>query len=320
MPGDYSLSDHDNIAQAKNDSTRTRSSSTSTTRISNKKKNSDSSSHYYYGSLGENDNNSKERHDNEHYHSIIEDSELRSDEYLIPIVIPDDSDCCCSTGGGEKLKEREEQEQAYLLKDYQNDETTILYVSTSDEESQSFSKAHNRSLVVIPKPGFFFSKILGFQSNPFVKSDSNLSGGTPLGSSDTNNSRNSPMADLRLSMLSTLSTSYNTLSISWAIQIMSKIYPINEGEHSICSTALLAGMIFGQLFGGALGDYIGRHQAMTFVMFTQILAALASAFSFDRGGAGIGGGLYNDFDYWNCFGYHFNYPKNLTIYKLLAGE
>mmetsp|Transcript_10337 Transcript_10337/g.19313 ORF Transcript_10337/g.19313 Transcript_10337/m.19313 type:complete len:747 (-) Transcript_10337:3524-5764(-) len=327
MPGDSSYSAHHNvIVQEKDEGTRTRSSSASTTRITNSV--SSSSTYNYYGSLWENDHRER-RHPNEQYHySIIEDSDPRSDEYFIPIHIPDDSDCCCSSkasscsatatrntsnSSSSSSNNNNNKNKPSSDEEYQNDETTILYVSTSDEKSQSFSKGHDRLLVIIPKSGFLLSKILGFQSNPFVKSESDITGGTTLGGS-----RNSPMADLRLSMLSTLSTSYNTLSISWAIQIMSKIYPINEGEHSICSTALLAGMIFGQLFGGALGDYIGRHRAMTFVMLTQVLAALASAFCFDRKGLVVLGGGHDDFYDWNCFGYHFNYPENLTIYKMLA--
>jgi PHS family inorganic phosphate transporter-like MFS transporter len=38
-------------------------------------------------------------------------------------------------------------------------------------------------------------------------------------------------------------------------------------------------MIIGQLVGGTLGDILGRHRAMAAVMFLQVFAALASAFS-----------------------------------------
>ena len=53
-----------------------------------------------------------------------------------------------------------------------------------------------------------------------------------------------------------------------------------EQDQSSCSSALIAGMIVGQLAGGALGDMLGRHRAMTVVMFLQVTAALCSAMSF----------------------------------------
>lgn len=95
------------------------------------------------------------------------------------------------------------------------------------------------------------------------------------------NRRNSAAADMRLSMLSNFSTAYNVLSISLALHMMDKIYKIQGNERTLCSSALIAGMIIGQLVGGTLGDLMGRHLAMTLVMFLQVLAAFASALSFD---------------------------------------
>jgi hypothetical protein len=95
------------------------------------------------------------------------------------------------------------------------------------------------------------------------------------------NRRNSASADLRLSMLSNFSTAYNVLSISLALHMMDQIYKIQGNERTICSSSLIAGMIIGQLAGGALGDLMGRHMAMTVVMFLQVVAAFASALSFD---------------------------------------
>ena len=95
------------------------------------------------------------------------------------------------------------------------------------------------------------------------------------------NRRNSAAADMRLSMLSNLSTSYNVLSISLALHMMDRIYTIEGNERTLCSSALIAGMIIGQLLGGTLGDLMGRHMAMTLVMFLQVVAAFASALSFD---------------------------------------
>ena len=61
--------------------------------------------------------------------------------------------------------------------------------------------------------------------------------------------------------------------------MMKNIYSIQDGETTICSSALLAGMILGQLTGGALGDAIGRHRAMAVVMLLQVISAFVSAFS-----------------------------------------
>lgn len=86
--------------------------------------------------------------------------------------------------------------------------------------------------------GKFFS-CLGFQSNPFsIKTESGA--------------RNASGADLRLSMLSNLSTSYNILSISLSLHIMGNIYELTSKDSSVCSSALIAGMIGGQLTGGFL--------------------------------------------------------------------
>ena len=65
--------------------------------------------------------------------------------------------------------------------------------------------------------------------------------------------------------------------------MMKNIYSIQEGEATICSSALLAGMILGQLTGGALGDAIGRHRAMAVVMFLQVISSFVSAFSTKTG-------------------------------------
>ena len=118
-----------------------------------------------------------------------------------------------------------------------------------------------------------FWQMLGFETNPLVSNES---------TQDGKHQRNSGAADLRLSMLSNFSTSYNIVSISLALDMMGSIYEtLTVTDKSLCSSALLAGMILGQLGGGALGDVMGRHVAMTIVMFLQIIASVASAFSFD---------------------------------------
>lgn len=76
--------------------------------------------------------------------------------------------------------------------------------------------------------------------------------------------RNSSAADLRLSMLS----DYNITTISMALVIPSRIDPdMNDAVTSQCSSALLVGMVAGQLAGVLLGGFLGRHFAMTVVMF-----------------------------------------------------
>ncbi|KAI2503668.1 sugar transporter [Fragilaria crotonensis] len=111
--------------------------------------------------------------------------------------------------------------------------------------------------------------LLGFKSDPF------------LSKNDSSRSRNSAAADLRLAMLSNFSTAYNIVSISLALHLMNDIFPGRPEDKGMCSSALIAGMIIGQLFGGTLGDILGRHVAMTCVMCLQVFAAFFSALSAD---------------------------------------
>ena len=92
--------------------------------------------------------------------------------------------------------------------------------------------------------------------------------------------RNSATADVRLSMASNFSAAYNTVNISLALVIMQSIHPLEDPSSiSTCSSALLGGMIIGQLGGGILGDWFGRHMAMAVVMTLQVVAALMSSMS-----------------------------------------
>eukprot|EP00581_Thalassiosira_minuscula_P020067 CAMPEP_0183716202 /NCGR_PEP_ID=MMETSP0737-20130205/10192_1 /TAXON_ID=385413 /ORGANISM="Thalassiosira miniscula, Strain CCMP1093" /LENGTH=733 /DNA_ID=CAMNT_0025945435 /DNA_START=192 /DNA_END=2393 /DNA_ORIENTATION=+ len=50
-----------------------------------------------------------------------------------------------------------------------------------------------------------------------------------------------------------------------------------DEQDSLVASSLLAGMIFGQLIGGFLGDVFGRRNAMMFVMLLQIGGSLGSA-------------------------------------------
>jgi len=111
-----------------------------------------------------------------------------------------------------------------------------------------------------------FLRVFGFDSNPLQQRSQNC--------------RNSAAADLSLSMISNFSTAYNVISISLALRMMeaSKLSPMPSDEE-LCSSALIAGMIVGQLTLGAMGDVLGRHRAMSFVLLLQVAGALLSACS-----------------------------------------
>lgn len=149
---------------------------------------------------------------------------------------------------------------------------------------------------------YSFWNMLGFDSNP-LKAKLSIENDEARARTLR---RNDSAADLRLSLLSNFSTSYNILSVSLAVHIMSNIYDPDHSDRTLCSSALLIGMPFGQLAGGALGDAIGRHRAMTFVMFLQVLSALGSALSFSC--------------HLNSFWWPNESIGQFTIFKVLAGE
>jgi PHS family inorganic phosphate transporter-like MFS transporter len=79
-------------------------------------------------------------------------------------------------------------------------------------------------------------------------------------------------------MVSNFSTSYNVVNISIALPILRYLYKGSEEDEAACSSSLLAGMIVGQIIGGALGDsFLGRLGALRLVMSIQIVASLGSA-------------------------------------------
>ena len=82
-------------------------------------------------------------------------------------------------------------------------------------------------------------------------------------------------------MLSNFSTSYNVVNISLVLPILQSPYLYKDfttdDTDSICASALIGGMIIGQLLGGGLGDVMGRMNAMYFVMSLQIISSLGSA-------------------------------------------
>jgi PHS family inorganic phosphate transporter-like MFS transporter len=81
-------------------------------------------------------------------------------------------------------------------------------------------------------------------------------------------------------MISNFSTSYNVVNISMVLPIIEQLYPdTSSPEKSMVASSLLAGMIIGQILGGALGDScLGRLGALKSVIVLQILASLASSY------------------------------------------
>lgn len=130
-------------------------------------------------------------------------------------------------------------------------------------------------------------KSLGFYKNVIIApSTENLYQTAVIGrteiahdkTTDTREKRNSSYADMRLSMISNFSASYNTVNISLGLALMNAMHPPKHpSDVSLCSSALIAGMIIGQLAGGMLGDWLGRHLAMSIVMSLQVASAFWSA-------------------------------------------
>lgn len=80
------------------------------------------------------------------------------------------------------------------------------------------------------------------------------------------------------SMISNFSTSYNVVNISLVLPILDSLYTVSEEQDATCASSLLAGMVVGQLAGGALGDsFLGRLGALKVVMAFQVVASIGSA-------------------------------------------
>lgn len=120
------------------------------------------------------------------------------------------------------------------------------------------------------------------------------------------NFKNNPIknADMRLSLLSNFSTCFNMVNISLALDMMYAKHSseLASNDLSVCSSALLFGMIFGQLCGGTMGDVLGRHRAMAIIMAIQIFSSFASAF--------VGKVIYGEF---------FSIYQQLAIWRFLLG-
>lgn len=81
-----------------------------------------------------------------------------------------------------------------------------------------------------------------------------------------------------MAMISNFSTSYNVVNISLVLPILEDLYPATAEESSASASSLLAGMMVGQVVGGALGDtFLGRVGALRLVMALQVAASIGSA-------------------------------------------
>jgi PHS family inorganic phosphate transporter-like MFS transporter len=79
-------------------------------------------------------------------------------------------------------------------------------------------------------------------------------------------------------MVSNFSTSYNVVNISLVLPILQSIFNVSDEEEATCASSLLAGMMVGQVLGGALGDsFLGRLGALRVVMAIQIASSIGSA-------------------------------------------
>jgi PHS family inorganic phosphate transporter-like MFS transporter len=83
-----------------------------------------------------------------------------------------------------------------------------------------------------------------------------------------------------MAMISNFSTSYNVVNISLVLPILQQIHGKSSSEDAAaCASSLLAGMVVGQLVGGALGDsFLGRLGALKVMMALQSMASLLSSF------------------------------------------
>jgi MFS transporter, PHS family, inorganic phosphate transporter len=137
---------------------------------------------------------------------------------------------------------------------------------SSEEDNvtyESFEELHRRLL----QNSCNMSQSQGDDDDGFVSSPQ----------SDHYHVRTSP--SLLIPMISNFSTSYNVVNISMVLPILTQIHEdATSGDAAACASSLLAGMIVGQLFGGALGDSrLGRIGALRLVMALQVVASIASA-------------------------------------------
>lgn len=124
-----------------------------------------------------------------------------------------------------------------------------------DADVPSILPASYSSIAMETKKGS--TSFLGFASNPFASSDQ------------------------RVAMMANFSTSYNVVTIGYALHVLEHDESFREIEgrkfgESLCSSIFILGVIVGQLAGGSLGDAIQRHNALLIMMSLQVIAAFGS--------------------------------------------
>ena len=215
---------------------------------------------------------------------------ILGEQYFIPIEFRDGSSSSCSV----------------------TTESTVASSTASSsgqEEHESLSlllRSNTLGLATKRTSSDYIFAMFGFESNPMRSGDDNFTSNNTNNNNSTSTTtrrkkrRNTAAADLQLSMLSNFSTAYNVICISLALQMMKHVavttndtvatittteklsmlyHHMTAADTSMCSSALIAGMILGQLTLGTLGDVLGRHVAMSIVMVLQIIAAFGSSFS-----------------------------------------
>ncbi|KAG5183181.1 major facilitator superfamily domain-containing protein [Tribonema minus] len=80
-----------------------------------------------------------------------------------------------------------------------------------------------------------------------------------------------------LAGLANLAISFNIVNISLSVEVMRHLYKEVGTEVSLCASALLVGMILGQVVFGAMGDCLGRERALIYALQVCMVAALGSA-------------------------------------------
>jgi PHS family inorganic phosphate transporter-like MFS transporter len=184
----------------------------------------------------------------------------------------------------------EQQEEEETIKVNHNDEDVLpgLYKVDNDGDFPRQSSSFSRQCLSC------FIHCMGFTQNPWTTSTTVEPHAE--GSTTTSPPRNSAAADMRLSLLSNFSTAYNVVNISLALELVpaSGFSTMSVQQDSWCTSALIAGMICGQIAGGTLGDVVGRHWAMSLVMWLQVGASIGSSAVWD--GARVD--IYEQLSFW----------------------
>lgn len=89
--------------------------------------------------------------------------------------------------------------------------------------------------------------------------------------------------EVLLAALSNLAVSFNVVNISLVLKIMGNIYHESEIAQDGTSSALIAGMILGQLVLGFLGDLLGRQRCLFLTLSLAICGAIGSVLAFAPG-------------------------------------